>query len=186
MGGVLIWGNMIKDGGEVMSVEMNSRKDDLQAASVSAVRKLTISGIVMALYIIVMFITQGFAFGPLQIRIATSIYALSAVYPFLIVPLGLSNLLSNTLMGGLGIFDIAGGFMVGIITASLVYLIKKYKLNDWLIALPIIFGPGLIVPIWLSYILHVPYVVLASSLVIGQIIPGIIGVILVKQLRNKI
>lgn len=154
--------------------------------NISTVRKITISGIVMALYITIMFFTQGFAFGQYQVRIATSIYALSAIYPFLIVPLGLSNLLSNMLMGGLGIFDMAGGFLVGVITASLVFFIKKYRLNEWLAALPIIFVPGLIVPIWLSYILNVPYMILASSLVIGQIVPGILGVTLLKQLKNKI
>lgn len=149
-------------------------------------RKIAISGIVMALYITIMFFTQSFAFGQFQIRIATSIYALSAIFPFLIVPLGLSNLLSNMLMGGMGIFDIAGGFLVGVLTAYLVYLIKKKNLNEWLMALPIILIPGLIVPIWLSYIIQVPYMILAPSLVIGQIIPGIVGVILVKQLKNKI
>lgn len=153
---------------------------------VSSVRKITISGIVMALYIVIMFATQSFAFGQYQIRIATSIYSLSAIYPFLIVPLGLSNLLSNVLMGGLGFFDIVGGGAVGIITASSVYFIKKFNLNDWFIAVPIIFGPGLIVPIWLSYIIGLPYAALAVSLCIGQIVPGIVGVILVKQLKTKL
>ena len=152
----------------------------------SPTRKIAISGIVMGLYIAIMFGTQSFAFGQYQIRIATSIYSLSAVYPFLVLPLGLSNLLSNVLMGGLGFFDIVGGGTVGIITATSVYLIKKFNLNDWLIAVPIIFGPGLIVPIWLSYILGLPYVPLAISLCIGQLIPGIVGVILVKQLKTKL
>ena len=149
-------------------------------------KSTAVSGIVMALYITVMFFTQGFAFGQFQIRIETSIYALSAIFPFLIIPLGLSNLLSNMLMGGMGIFDIAGGFLVGVMTSYLVYLIRKHNLNDWLIALPIILIPGLVVPIWLSYIIQVPYLILAPSLVIGQIIPGIVGAILVKQLREKI
>lgn len=163
------------------SVERNFDK----SLSMSNVRKITTSGIVMALYVSVMFFTQGFAFGQYQIRIATSIYALTAIHPFLIVPMGLSNLLSNILMGGLGIFDIIGGFIVGILTSTIVYLIKKYNLNDWLITLPIILIPGLIVPIWLSYLINVPYRILATSIIIGQILPGIFGVILVKNLRNK-
>ncbi|AOT71657.1 QueT transporter family protein [Geosporobacter ferrireducens] len=154
--------------------------------NITAVRKLTISGLVMALYIAVMFFTQGFAFGQYQIRIATSLYALSAIFPFLIVPMGMSNLLSNTLMGGLGLPDMIGGFIVGIITSTAIYSIKRYNLSEWLIAIPIILGPGLIVPIWLSYLLNVPYTILASSIVIGQIIPGITGVLLVKQLRDKV
>jgi uncharacterized membrane protein len=153
---------------------------------VSSVRKIAISGVVMALYIVIMFTTQSFAFGQFQIRIATSLYSLSAIYPFLIVPLGLSNLLSNILTGGLGPLDWVGGAAIGIITAALVYLIKKLNLSEWLIAIPIVFGPGLIVPIWLSYLLGAPYTVLALSLCAGQIIPGLLGVILVKQLKTKL
>jgi uncharacterized membrane protein len=140
----------------------------------------------MALYIVIMYFTQSFAFGQYQIRIATSIYALSAIFPFLIVPLGLSNMLSNILMGGFGIFDMLGGLAVGLITSTTIYLIKKYKLSELLIAVPIIIFPGLLVPIWLSIFIKVPYSVLAISILIGQIIPGIVGVILVKQLKNRI
>lgn len=140
----------------------------------------------MALYIVVMYFTQSFAFGQYQIRIATSLYALSSIFPFLIVPLGLSNMLSNILMGGFGIFDMLGGLAVSLITSTSIYLIRKYKLSDLLIAIPIIIFPGLLVPIWLSIFIKVPYIVLAISILIGQIIPGIVGVILVKQLKNKI
>ncbi len=152
----------------------------------TSIQKLAFSGLVMAMYIVIMYYTQGFAFGQYQIRIATSLYALSAVFPFLIVPLGVSNMLSNILMGGFGIPDMLGGLAVGLITSTSIYLIRKYKLNQWFIALPIIIFPGLIVPIWLSIFIKVPYSVLAASILIGQVIPGIVGVILVKQLKNKI
>lgn len=165
---------------------MQITPNSISENSVSTTKKIAISGVIIALYILLMYFTQGFAFGQYQIRIATSIYALSAIYPFLIIPMGVSNLLSNTLMGSLGPLDMIGGFVVGIITSTTIYLIKKFNLNDWFIALPIILGPGLIVPIWLSMILNIPYSVLAVSVTIGQIIPGIVGVILVKQLRNKI
>jgi uncharacterized membrane protein len=151
----------------------------------SSVQKLTFSGLTMAIYIVVMYLTRGFAFGQYQIRIATSVYALSAIFPFLIVPMGLSNMLSNILMGGFGIIDALGGLAVGLITSTCIYLIKRYNLNDWLIAIPIIIFPGLLVPIWLSIFIKAPYSVLAISLLIGQVIPGIVGVILVKQLKNK-
>lgn len=147
-------------------------------------KKLTISAVVIALYIIIMFITQGFAFGQYQIRLATSLYSLSYLFPFLIVPLGLANLMSNILMGGLGPLDAIGGMAAGIITSSLVYLIRKYKLNICLTALPIIFIPGLLVPIWLSYLLDLPYGILAISILIGQVIPGIVGIAINKQLGN--
>ena len=154
--------------------------------TMSKTKKLTISAIVIALYVVIMTITQSFSFGAIQIRLATSLYALAYIFPFLVLPLGLSNLLSNMLLGGLSIFDILGGGFVGILTALLVYCVRKYKLNITLTILPIIFIPGLIVPIWLSMILNVPYSALATSLCLGQVIPAILGSFLIKVLKDKI
>ncbi|WP_234123652.1 QueT transporter family protein [Clostridium hydrogenum] len=149
-------------------------------------KRIALSGLVIALYTVIMYFTQGFAFGQYQIRLATSLYSLSAIDPFLIIPLGIANLISNTIMGGMGIYDILGGAIVGIVTSSIVYIIKRLKLNDIFIIIPIILGPGLLVPIWLSFTLNLPYKLLAVSLCIGQIIPSILGVILLKQLKNKV
>ena len=154
--------------------------------TMSKTKKLTISAIVIALYVVIMTITQCFSFGAIQIRLATSLYALAYIFPFLVLPLGLSNLLSNMLLGGLSIFDILGGGLVGILTALLVYCVRKYKLNISLTILPIILIPGLIVPIWLSMILNVPYSALAVSLCLGQVIPAILGSFLIKVLKDKI
>lgn len=151
-----------------------------------AVKKITISAIIIALYVVIMFISQSFAFGQYQIRIATSLYSLSYIYPFLILPLGLANFLSNTIMGGLGPLDMFGGIIAGMVTSGAVYLIRKFNWNKWLITLPIVFGPGLLVPLWLSYLLNVPYHVLALSICIGQIIPAIVGVFLVEILNKYI
>lgn len=150
------------------------------------VRQITISALVIAMYLTVMYVTQGFAFGQYQVRIATALYALSAIFPFLVMPLGLANLLSNVLMGGLGLPDMLGGAVAGLTTAGLVYFIRSRGLRDWWIAAPIILCPGLMVPLWLAPILGIPYTALAVSLTIGQVIPGIVGVLLVKQLKTKI
>jgi uncharacterized membrane protein len=152
----------------------------------TSLQKLTLSGLVIAMYVVVMYMTQSFAFGQYQIRIATALYALSAIFPFLILPMGLSNLISNLLMGGLGLPDIIGGTVVGITTSALVYLVRRYRLNDWWMAVPIILCPGLMVPVWLSYLIQVPYEVLAVSVTIGQIVPAVVGVLLVKQLNTKL
>lgn len=154
--------------------------------TISKTKKLTLSAIVIALYVVIMIITQSFAFGAVQVRLATSLYVLSYIFPFLVLPLGLSNLLSNMLLGGLSFFDIVGGGFVGVLTALLVYGVRKYKLNIYLTILPIIFIPGLIVPIWLSMILNVPYSALAISLCLGQVIPAILGSCLINLLKNKI
>lgn len=150
----------------------------------SKVKKITISGIIIAVYIVVMFLTQSFAFGQYQVRIATSIYALASIYPFLIVPLGLANFLSNTLMGGLGLPDMIGGFITGILTASSCFYLRK--INIYLVALPILVLPTILVPIWLSYLIHVPYGILAVSIGMGQILPSIVGVLIVKYLEKPL
>jgi len=141
-------------------------------------KMIAVSGVSMALYIAVMLFTQSFAFGSVQIRIATAIYALSYLFPFLCLPLGIANGLGN-LLGGFGFFDIAGGFLVGIITTTAIMFVKKFGLPKWLIILILIAGPGLIVPIWLTQILNIPYAVLAVSLCLGQIIPAIVGYFIV-------
>lgn len=53
-------------------------------------------------------------------------------------------------------------------------------------AIPIIFVPGLGVATWLSYLLGIPYKAMAFSLCVGQVIPGILGVIIIKILSSKI
>ena len=142
-------------------------------------QKLTFSGVIIAIYVVVMYFTQSFAFGAYQIRIATTLYALSYLYPFLVLPLGLANLISNLLMGGMGLFDIVGGTFVGIITSSAVYLVHHFRWNKLLIIPPIIAGPGLIVPIWLTGITGMPYPLLALNLCIGQAVPAAAGYFLV-------
>ena len=95
----------------------------------SSTKKLTISAMIVALYIVVLYLTQSVSFGAYQIRIATSLYALAYAFPFLMVPMGVANLISNLLFGGLGPLDMFGGFMVGVITTGLIVLIRKYEMN---------------------------------------------------------
>ncbi len=144
--------------------------------------KLALSGLVIAAYIVVMWFTQNFAFGQYQIRIATALYALSAPFPFLLLPLAVANLLSNALLGGLGLLDMAGGFVVGLFTCGGIVYTKKLGL--WRVALFITLVPGLGVPLWLSPLLHLPYLLLAGPLVVGQAVCGLAGWALVVGLRR--
>lgn len=147
-------------------------------------QKLAIAGLCIALYIVIMMCTQSFAFGQYQIRIATALYSLSAVFPFLIVPFGLANVVSNTVMGGLGILDIIGGFIVGIVTTSIIAYGKSKGCGNWIIWLAITLVPGLGVPVWLSVLLDLPYWLLASTLLVGQCISGFAGMMLVTALER--
>ncbi len=147
------------------------------------VQKLTFSGAVIALYVVVMWCTQSFSFGAYQIRIATAMYALSYLFPFLVLPLGLANFISN-FFGGLGLLDMVGGCAVGIVTSLLIVGIRRCKWNRWLVAVPIVLVPGLGVSTWLSYLLHMPYLLQACNLCVGQIVPAICGVLLIKGLER--
>lgn len=149
----------------------------------SKTKKIVLSGLIIAMYVVVMYFTQSFAFGQYQIRIATSLYSLSYLFPFMILPLSLANCLSN-IIGGNGAWDIIGGLIVGFITSGSIFLFRKFSLPKFLVIPAIIAGPGLIVPIWLSYILSIPYIALATSLCIGQIIPAIFGYILITAIEK--
>ena len=150
----------------------------------SKTQKLAVSGTVIALYIVVMYLTQSFAFGQYQVRIATAIYASAYLFPFLVVPLGLSNLLANMVMGGLGFFDIVGGGLVGLLTAGCCALLGKQRVTEWSVLLPIALIPALGVSLWLSRLLGIPYWTLAVSLLVGQAIAGAAGALLLKALKN--
>lgn len=149
-------------------------------------RKLTISALVIAAYIVILSLTQSFSFGAYQIRIATSLYALAYIFPFLVIPMGLANLIANALFGGLGLLDMLGGCGVGMLTTALIVLLRRRNASPWLIIVPITLVPALCVSAWLSYLLHVPYRVLVVSLMIGQFIPAIVGAILVQALERRL
>ncbi len=153
--------------------------------NLSATKKLTVSSLSVALYVAVMAATQGFAFGQYQVRIATSLYALSGLFPFLVLPLGFANFLSNALLGGLGPLDMAGGVIVGLLTSGIVAAFRKSRARYVATFLAIWLVPGLGVPVWLSYLLHLPYVLLAASLLVGQGIAGACGALLLAALRRR-
>ena len=155
-------------------------------AKMSRVQKMTFSAMVMAMYIVILYFTQSFSFGAYQIRIATALYALAYLFPFLVLPLGLANFISNMLFGGFGIVDMAGGCIVGMTAAACIVLIRRKNWNKFLIAVPIILVPGLGVATYLSYFLSMPYPLMAVNLCVGQLVPSIVGVILVKALEKAI
>ncbi|WP_251442900.1 QueT transporter family protein [Veillonella intestinalis] len=152
--------------------------------TLSTTKKLTISGLCLALYIVIMMVTQGFAFGQYQVRIATALYGLAALFPFSILAFGFGNLISNLIMGGLGPIDAIGGCIVGLVTTSGIVLGKRMGLGNWIVIPFITLVPSLVVPLWLSPILGVPYVVLVSSLLVGQGISAVVSFFIVNGLER--
>jgi len=97
----------------------------------------------------------------------------------------LANAISNA-AGPMGILDIIGGFVIGIITSGGVYLVRRFNLTMLLVIPIIILAPAFVVPIWLSRILNVPYIVLVVNIAIGQIIPAIVGYLLIRALSTHV
>ena len=149
-------------------------------------QRLTMSAISIAMYLALMIGTQGFAFGQYQVRIATALYGLSAIFPFTIPAFSIANFVSNTVMGGFGLVDSIGGAIVGLLTTGLIVLAKRQGLGNWVLIPIITFVPGLIVPIWLTYFLPVPYWVLVSSLVVGQFVCGVVSYFLINALEKVV
>ena len=149
-------------------------------------QRLTISAISIAMYLALMIGAQGFAFGQYQVRIATALYGLSAIFPFTIPAFSIANFVSNTVMGGFGLVDSIGGAIVGLLTTGLIVLAKRQGLGNWVLIPIITFVPGLIVPIWLTYFLPVPYWVLVSSLVVGQFVCGVVSYFLINALEKVV
>ena len=147
-------------------------------------KKLTVSALFIAIFIAVLGATAVISFGAIQVRVVNALYALSYVYPFLVVPTGLAVVLSNLIFGGLGLPDIVGGFIVATLTTSLMVLIKKLKLPEVLVVVPTLVVPALLVPAWLSPMLGIPYWALVVSIGLGHIVPAILGYILVRVIEK--
>ena len=81
--------------------------------------------------------------------------------------------------------DVVGGFFASFLTTGSIYLIRKAKLSSWFIILPILLIPALVVPIWLSALLKLPYFALVINLLLGQLVPSILGAVLVRELTKR-
>lgn len=150
----------------------------------STTKKLTVSGLCLALYIVVMLITQGFAFGQYQVRIATALYGLASLFPFTVVVFGLANLISNFIMGGLGPIDAIGGCIVGLVTTGGIVIGKRLGFGNWIVIPFIALVPSLVVPLWLAPLLDLPYALLVTSLLVGQSISAVFSYFLVNALER--
>jgi uncharacterized membrane protein len=149
-------------------------------------KKMTSSALVMAAYVVLMYVFSGVSFGPVQVRVANSLYALCFIFPHLAVPLSLSVVLSNLIFGGLGIIDIVCGAMTTLITGYLIGLLGRSGYKVWTAAIPAIMIPGLLVPVWLSYLLHIPYIMAMPTVLIGQVPPAVIGIAFVRAIEKYV
>lgn len=132
-------------------------------------KQITFSALVVAIYITFMYLTQFCSFGQHQIRFATGLYSLAYYFPFLCLPLGIANMLSNILFGG-DIINGLLGFFAGTITALIISFMRKITKKKVVVVIPIVICPSIIMSIWISYIVGAPYYIILVSLCLGQTI----------------
>lgn len=136
---------------------------------------LTKASLIAALYIVLVLIQMlpfpfiNLTFGPIQLRIAEGLALLSLVESAAIPGVFIGCLLSNLLLApysGFGLVDILGGSLVTLIAA---YLTSKMKSKITGIIPPVLLN-GLIVSIWVSYFMNIPYWVTVLGIGGGELL----------------
>ncbi|MGF7059966.1 QueT transporter family protein [Brassicibacter mesophilus] len=153
-------------------------------------RYLTKASVIAAIYVIlvVLEIPLGqLAFGPVQVRIAEALVLLplieSAAIPGVFIGCLLANLVL-TFTSGFGLIDVVAGSLVTLISA---YLTSKMP-NKWLGIIPPVILNGLIVSIWVSYFIKIPYWPTVAGIAAGELVAvGIFGhIVLYAYKRIKL
>ena len=155
-----------------------------------SVKVLAINAMLAALYVVLAFGLSSIAYGPIQVRFATSLYQLVVVdkkyYPGMVVGVVIANLFSPygfiDVLAGLGVTGL--GLAVAIILMKNVKnKILKHVITTICVTIPMIF-----VAIVLKTVggVPVPYPILYIHLMIGQLIAQTTGVVVVTQLGKVV
>ncbi|HHW56728.1 MAG TPA: QueT transporter family protein [Clostridia bacterium] len=142
------------------------------------------AGVIAAIYFVVTILLGSISYGPIQFRISESLVILPMVEPAAIWGVFIGCFLAN-IGSPFGIVDILGGSLVTLIAA---YLTSKSKVFYKGILPPIILN-ALIVSIWVSYFLKIPYYIVVVDIAISEaIVTGIFGYVVLevyKRLKDR-
>lgn len=144
-------------------------------------KKLTFQGLMLAAYVVLSLAISPIAFGLVQARISTGMYAMAYVFPELIWPLTLGNVIVN-LNSPFGVVDWIVGALCGL---TVTYTVSKLK-DKRLVPLPIIIIPTVFVSVMLHNVIHVPLWQTILYVGIGQAISGIIFGFLFLKIAERI
>ena len=89
--------------------------------------------------------------------------------------MGIGNLISNFLFGGLGILDMMGGFGVGILTTGIIVGMRKLGLSAWWACFQSYLFQHYVYRYGSVHYLESAYWPLVLNLIVGQTIPAILG-----------
>ena len=145
-------------------------------------RYLTQSGIIAAIYVVLLFMFEPISFSDVQMRIAEALTILPFFTPAAIPGLTIGCFIGNFLSGAAAL-DVIFGTIATFIGAVFSYKLRKYK---FLVPLPPILSNTIIIP-WVLKIAYgmteVPIYIMMLTVGIGEIIScGLFGLILLFAL----
>ena len=133
---------------------------------------LTKASIIAAIYVVLVLVEiplGPITFGPIQIRISEGLALLPLVEAAAIPGVFIGCLMANFILAFLspfGLVDILGGSLVTLLAA---YITSKMP-NKILGVLPPVILNGLIVSIWVSKLMGVPYIITVGTIGLGELI----------------
>lgn len=135
------------------------------------IKTLTLNALVAALYAGIALWLPATALA--NYRLTTALYILAAWNPSLIPGLAIGNALAGIPQGPL---DVALGLLVGLLTAW-----ACAKLGPRWAPLAVLLVPTVLVPLWLGWLFHVPYLAVVPVLAWGQFWSALLGWVLLRS-----
>lgn len=135
---------------------------------------IVMAATIAAIYFVLSMALAPISYGLVQFRISEAMTILPLFTPAAIPGLFIGCMFAN-ILGGFGLIDIVFGSLT---TLAAAYLTSKMR-NKYLAVLPPILLNALIIPIWVSSAMNVPYIIGVGTIGFGQFVSaGILGIVL--------
>lgn len=149
-----------------------------------AVRQITMSATIAALYVALTAIFAPISFWAVQFRVSEALCILPYFTPAAIPGLTIGCFLANLILGA-PIYDVIFGTLATLIGAVVSYLLRKRK---WLVPIPPILSNTVIIPFVLKFAYHledtIPFMMLTVG--IGEILAiYVLGMILLFAIEKS-
>lgn len=158
-------------------------------AQVTPARRVALSGVLGALYVVLSLLIAPFAFGPVQFRLGEVLKPLVIKYPIAIPALGIGTAIVNLFSPFIGtlellfmpLVDMTGGVVCWFIASRIPGKVGTY-LASIVYALIVSAGVGVV----LSVFVGLPYLVAFATVAVSEIILMIIGnAVLVERVWDR-
>lgn len=142
-------------------------------------RRVTNIGVLTALYVVLTAMCSSFAYGQVQFRVSEMLILLCFFNKDYIISMFLGCLMVN-LFSPMGFMDVVFGTAATVISAVLIYSLRKKSKLFFVSLLPVLFN-GVLVGAELSYINGTPFLVNAGWVALGEFVcVSFVGVIVIK------